>query len=199
MSTITVNAEGFGQIEVPQGERLVLALERLGTGILHRCGGQARCTTCQVEFTLGEPQQMTQAERGKLEEKGLLGQVRLSCQIECQADMTVRSCKLRPALDWKQARRLPLASNPSRSGSSSRSTTSRPPTQGISPRRSTELDVGCIVQPPSNARIKLHVPLSVCQVLIIGGIHINLLVFAVQEVHGVTPICQLTLGVQHRF
>ena len=90
MSTVTVNAEGFGQIEVPQGERLVLALERLGTGILHRCGGQARCTTCQVEFTLGEPQQMTQAEQGKLEEKGLLGQVRLSCQIECQADMTVR-------------------------------------------------------------------------------------------------------------
>ena len=33
---------------------------------------------------------MTQAERTKLDEKGLSG-VRLSCQITCDADMTVRA------------------------------------------------------------------------------------------------------------
>ena len=33
---------------------------------------------------------MTQAEKTRLEEKGLTG-VRLSCQIECDHDMTVRA------------------------------------------------------------------------------------------------------------
>ena len=58
--------------------------------ILHACGGNARCTTCRVEFVSGEPAQMTQAEQAKLEEKGLTG-VRLSCQIVCDHDMTVRA------------------------------------------------------------------------------------------------------------
>jgi hypothetical protein len=43
-----------------------------------------------VEFISGEPDVMTVAEREKLTEKGLLGQVRLSCQIVVDHDMAVR-------------------------------------------------------------------------------------------------------------
>ena len=87
MPTLTV--PGFPAIHAHDGERLVLALERGGTGVLHRCGGVARCTTCRVTFTEGEPQAMTQAEHDKLTEKELLGQARLSCQIVCDHDMTL--------------------------------------------------------------------------------------------------------------
>lgn len=78
-----------GTFEVADGERLVLAIERQGVDILHRCGGNARCTTCRVEFDEGEPDQITVAEKGKLTERGLFGAARLSCQIVCDYDMTV--------------------------------------------------------------------------------------------------------------
>jgi ferredoxin len=82
--------EGDGQHEVQQGKRLVLALtEDAGVDQLHACGGNARCTTCRVEFIEGEPEKITVAERDLLAAKGLSG-VRLSCQIACDHDMTVR-------------------------------------------------------------------------------------------------------------
>jgi len=88
MPKLTV--EGFSTVDVETGKRLVLAIEQdAHVDILHACGGNARCTTCRVEFVTGEPGRMTQAEQAKLAEKGLSG-VRLSCQIECDADMTVR-------------------------------------------------------------------------------------------------------------
>ena len=78
-------------VDVEDGKRLVLAIEQdAGVDILHACGGNARCTTCRVEFISGEPTRMTQAEKTKLEEQGLTG-VRLSCQIVCDHDMTVRA------------------------------------------------------------------------------------------------------------
>ncbi len=88
MSKLTV--EGVGEFAVPDGKRLVLALEDEG-GIdqLHACGGNARCTTCRVEFVAGEPDTMTEAEKQVLAARGLTG-VRLSCQILCDHDMTVR-------------------------------------------------------------------------------------------------------------
>jgi ferredoxin len=82
--------EGHGSVEVAGGTRLVNAIEAAGVDILHRCGGNARCTTCRVNFTSGEPTSMTEAELSKLTERELLGQARLSCQIECNDDMTVR-------------------------------------------------------------------------------------------------------------
>ncbi|GMA16260.1 (2Fe-2S)-binding protein [Deinococcus metallilatus] len=85
-----ITAERYGVIDAQEGERLVLALERGGVDILHRCGGHARCTTCRVHFTEGEPERMTVAERDKLLEKGLLGEARLSCQIECRGEMVLR-------------------------------------------------------------------------------------------------------------
>jgi ferredoxin len=82
--------EDVGQFEVPQDKRLVLALEQdAKIDQLHACGGNARCTTCRVEFLDGEPDQMTVAERDVLAARGLSG-VRLSCQILCTHDMTVR-------------------------------------------------------------------------------------------------------------
>lgn len=86
----TLLVEGFPPAAVEPGTRLVNAIESAGVDILHACGGNARCTTCRVEFIAGEPARMTKAERTKLEEKGLSG-VRLSCQITCDADMTVRA------------------------------------------------------------------------------------------------------------
>ena len=89
MPKLTV--EGVGAFDVPAGKRLVLALEdEAGVDQLHACGGNARCTTCRVEFVAGEPDQMTAAEKAVLAAKGLSG-VRLSCQIPCDHDMTVRA------------------------------------------------------------------------------------------------------------
>jgi len=83
--------EGVGECDVPQGKRLVLALEdEAKIDQLHACGGNARCTTCRVEFISGEPEQMTQAEKAVLAARGLTG-VRLSCQILCDHDMTVKA------------------------------------------------------------------------------------------------------------
>lgn len=82
--------EGVGVFEVPAGKRLVNALiDEAGVDQLHACGGNARCTTCRVEFVVGEPRRMTQAEKTVLAAKNLSG-VRLSCQILCDEDMTVK-------------------------------------------------------------------------------------------------------------
>jgi ferredoxin len=89
MPKLTV--EGYRPVDVETGKRLVLAIEEdAGVDVLHACGGNARCTTCRVEFIDGEPAKMTRAEKTRLEEKGLTG-VRLSCQIQCEHDMTVRA------------------------------------------------------------------------------------------------------------
>ena len=89
MPKLTV--EGYGTVDVPAGKRLVLAIEQdAKVDILHACGGNARCTTCRIEFVSGEPARMTVAEKTKLAEKGLTG-VRLACQILCEDDMTVRA------------------------------------------------------------------------------------------------------------
>ena len=89
MPRLTV--EGYGTVEVADGKRLVLAIEQdAHVDVLHACGGNARCTTCRVEFIEGEPSQMTAAERQVLTAKGVTN-ARLSCQILCDHDMTVRA------------------------------------------------------------------------------------------------------------
>ena len=89
MAKLTV--EGFGTVEVPNDRRLVLAIEEdAKVDIMHACGGNARCTTCRIEVIDGEPTRMTAAEKATLEARGLSG-VRLSCQMLCEQDMTVRA------------------------------------------------------------------------------------------------------------
>jgi ferredoxin len=86
-----LTVENVGTFDIPSPKRLVLALEQdAQIDQLHACGGRARCTTCRVEFVSGEPEVMTVAERTALSSRGLSG-VRLSCQIMCDHDMTVRA------------------------------------------------------------------------------------------------------------
>ncbi len=88
MPKLTV--ENVGTFEVPAQKRLVSALrEEANTDQLHACGGKARCTTCRVEFIDGEPEKMTVAEKEILAARDVSG-VRLSCQILCDQDMSVR-------------------------------------------------------------------------------------------------------------
>ncbi len=92
MSKLTV--ENMETVEVPSGKRLVNALiDEAKIDQMHACGGNARCTTCRVEFVSGEPSRITEAEKSLLTAKGLSGQagLRLSCQIICDTDMTVRA------------------------------------------------------------------------------------------------------------
>jgi ferredoxin len=92
MPKLTVENEGT--FEVADNKRLVNALtEDAKIDQLHACGGNARCTTCRVEFVAGEPEQMTQAEKEVLTARGLISMpgLRLSCQILCDHDMTVKA------------------------------------------------------------------------------------------------------------
>ncbi len=90
VSVPKLTVEDVGSFEIPAGKRLVLALtDEAGVDQLHACGGKARCTTCRVEVVAGEPVKMTQAERDVLQAKGASG-VRLSCQMLCEGDLTVR-------------------------------------------------------------------------------------------------------------
>jgi ferredoxin len=86
--------------EVAEDKRLVLAIEEQGIDIGHRCGGFARCTTCRVEFEQGEPQTFTRAEFSKLHEAGLYGRYRLSCQIVCDHEMSVRPAMTLQSEGW---------------------------------------------------------------------------------------------------
>ena len=87
MPKLTV--DGIGEYDVAEDKRLVLALREAGIDQLHACGGNGKCTTCRVEFLAGEPTQMTATEKGTLAARELT-EVRLSCQVPCNHDMTVR-------------------------------------------------------------------------------------------------------------
>ncbi len=87
----TIVVEGRGTLEIEEGKKLVLALEDHGVDILHRCGGNARCTTCRVEVLEGDAGPMGAAEAEILEKKGMSEpNIRLSCQIRVHSDLTVK-------------------------------------------------------------------------------------------------------------
>jgi ferredoxin len=84
-------ATGLVETDPPEGKKLVLSLEDAGIDILHRCGGNARCTTCRVEILEGDPGEMEELERNRLAiEAELAPNVRLSCQIRVKNDLRVR-------------------------------------------------------------------------------------------------------------
>ena len=84
-------ATGLIETEAPAGKKLVLAIEDAGVDILHRCGGNARCTTCRVEILEGEPGEMGELEQNRLAvEQELAPNTRLSCQIHVNSDLKVR-------------------------------------------------------------------------------------------------------------
>ena len=86
-----ITATGEQSIEAPEGKKLVLVIEDAGIDILHRCGGNARCTTCRVEVLAGDPGEMGELERNRLAmEADLAENVRLSCQIRVHNDLKVQ-------------------------------------------------------------------------------------------------------------
>ncbi|MCV5275214.1 (2Fe-2S)-binding protein, partial [Escherichia coli] len=87
MAQITAEtANGTVVFNCETGRKLVLCLEDNGIDILHRCGGNARCTTCRVEILDGDAGEMSEAERNRLAmEKELAPNIRLSCQIRVQS------------------------------------------------------------------------------------------------------------------
>jgi ferredoxin len=92
MNKITAEtAGGTIAFEAEPGKKLVLAIEDSGIDILHRCGGNARCTTCRVEILSGDPGEIREPERAILATKeDLNDHTRLSCQIRIADDLHVR-------------------------------------------------------------------------------------------------------------
>ncbi len=92
MPTITAEtANGEVAFSAEKGRKLVLCLEDNGVDILHRCGGNARCTTCRVEVLSGDPGEIGEAEKTILSSKTDLGDhTRLSCQVRVNDDMHVK-------------------------------------------------------------------------------------------------------------
>ncbi|MBI1322121.1 2Fe-2S iron-sulfur cluster binding domain-containing protein [bacterium] len=86
-----VTIENGPSVEVADGTKLVLAIEDAGCDILHRCGGNSRCTTCRVEVIEGDagPIEALEAERiGR--EADWPSNRRLSCQVRVNGDLTVK-------------------------------------------------------------------------------------------------------------
>ena len=83
--------EGIGETTADPGRRLVLAIEDAGVDILHRCGGNARCTTCRVEVLDGDAGPKTEAEEARIAKiNDPPANLRLSCQVQVNADISVR-------------------------------------------------------------------------------------------------------------
>src|SRR5438132_4623229 len=94
MPTISAEtANGTQTFEAPQGKRLVLCIEDAGIDILHRCGGNALCTTCRVEVLEGEVSPISEVEIEAMDDPELIAKYRLSCQIRVQNDLKVRVMK----------------------------------------------------------------------------------------------------------
>lgn len=92
MRTITAEtANGKVAFEAEEGRKLVLAIEDNGIDILHRCGGNARCTTCRVEVLSGDPGEIGEAEKAILATKtDLNDHTRLSCQVRVMDELHVK-------------------------------------------------------------------------------------------------------------
>jgi ferredoxin len=92
MRRITVEtANGQVAFEAEEGRKLVLAIEDNGIDILHRCGGNARCTTCRVEVLAGDPGEIGEPEKAILATKtDLDDHTRLSCQVRIMDDLHVQ-------------------------------------------------------------------------------------------------------------
>ena len=88
-----VTVEGEKSFEVEAGKKLVLGLEDNGIDVLHRCGGNARCTTCRVELVSGNVPPISELEIEALEEPELIEKYRLSCQIRVESNLVVRVAK----------------------------------------------------------------------------------------------------------
>ncbi|MEK7856393.1 MAG: 2Fe-2S iron-sulfur cluster-binding protein [Acidobacteriota bacterium] len=71
--------------------KLVLCIEDNGIDIMHRCGGNARCTTCRVEIVHGDPGPIGEEEKAIMATKpDMTDHMRLSCQVRVNDDLHVK-------------------------------------------------------------------------------------------------------------
>jgi len=88
---IAETANGTVEFDAEAGTKLTLALEDNGVDIMHRCGGNARCTTCRVEVMSDNVGERTDDEAAILSTKeGISDITRLSCQVRLADDIHVR-------------------------------------------------------------------------------------------------------------
>jgi len=92
MARITAEtANGTVSFDAAEGRKLVLTIEDEGIDILHRCGGNARCTTCRVEILEGDPGPIGDPEKAVLATKtDLNDHTRLSCQVRIMDDLHIK-------------------------------------------------------------------------------------------------------------
>ena len=92
MARITAEtANGTVAFDATEGRKLVLEIEDNGIDILHRCGGNARCTTCRVEVLSGDPGPIREPEKEILATKtDLSDHTRLSCQVRVMDDLHIK-------------------------------------------------------------------------------------------------------------
>ena len=92
MALITAEtAAGQVAFDCETGKKLVLGLEDNGVDILHRCGGNARCTTCRVEIISGDAGPIEDAEKNILMTKpDITETTRLSCQVRVNDDLHIK-------------------------------------------------------------------------------------------------------------
>ncbi len=84
-------ATGIQTFEAEAGRKLVLAIEDAGIDILHRCGGNAKCTTCRIELVAGDLGAMGEVEQTRLaREDQLAPGTRLSCQVHVGGDLHIK-------------------------------------------------------------------------------------------------------------
>lgn len=86
-----ITATGTIAFDAVEGRKLVLEIEDNGIDILHRCGGNARCTTCRVEILSGDPGEIREPEAAILSTKtDVNDHTRLSCQVRVHDDLHVK-------------------------------------------------------------------------------------------------------------
>lgn len=87
-------------LEAAPGANLMQAIDESGVIIMHACGGNAICGTCNLEIVecehaLPAPEFAEAEVLRKLKRKG--PNVRLSCQLCINGNMTVRLAAAKPA------------------------------------------------------------------------------------------------------
>jgi len=84
-------ATGTQPFDCDSGRKLVHCIEDSGIDILHRCGGNARCTTCRIEILHGDPGPIRESEKAVMATKpDMTDHMRLSCQVRVIDDLHIR-------------------------------------------------------------------------------------------------------------
>ncbi|MFP4165326.1 MAG: NADH:ubiquinone reductase (Na(+)-transporting) subunit F [Chitinispirillaceae bacterium] len=87
LHNIDING-GEKSVQVPGGSSLLSRLTQQGISVPTACGGRGKCGFCKVTVTEGSSA-ITEAEKRKLSEEQLKSNMRLSCQIEVQNDLSI--------------------------------------------------------------------------------------------------------------